>query len=366
MSSIIICSIARLFLFTLILVYTSCSKPDKESNKPPGVNAGPKQIISLPTNNTRLVGSAYDPDGKIIEWHWAYISGPSSFTLEHSNSPIALVSNLVKGSYVFELTAKDNGGLIVKNRIIIDVGHPPIAKAGADMNLIGSCSSVMEKVLVDPSGSSDLDNDITSYNWRQISGPKQVNLTPTLFPKTQVKDLGIGKTAIELSVIDGIGLISKDTIWIDVSASTSEYELDMQVLASYMFLPKLEICPWECYYADLVSISTNFQLPSLGQMSIRIQEETDTSRISYNVISNYSSFRLSNTFYASGMNSSFKFKELIRQGGGSFSGTISLNSGSALACNDNIFTTLPPLTVTGTLDTTTKNVTMRIKGKFLF
>ena len=202
------------FLVTLILVYTSCSKPDKESNKPPVVNAGPKRIISLPTNSTTLNGSAYDSDGKIIEWHWSNISGPSSFTLAHSNSPIALVSNLVKGSYVFELIAKDNSGLTAKNRVIIDVGHSPIAKAGADMNLTASCTSVMEKVFVDVSSSCDPDNDITSYYWRQISGPKQVNLTPTLFPKTQVKDLGIGKTALELSVLDAIGLISKDTIWI--------------------------------------------------------------------------------------------------------------------------------------------------------
>ena len=366
MSSIIISRFARYFLLTLILGYTSCTDKNKVINRKPVVNAGPKQIIGLPTNNTMLDGSAsIDSDGKIIEWHWSKISGPSSFTLAHADSPITLVSNLVKGSYVFELSAKDDGGLTATNRVIIDVGHPPIANAGADAIFIASCTSVLEKVLVDGSGSSDPDNDISSYFWRQISGPKQVILTPGL-SQTQVWDLDIGQTAIELSVSDAIGLISKDTIWIDVSSSTSGYELDMQVLTKYIFLPNYEICPWECRYRDLIDISTNFRLPSLAQMSINISEETDTSWLSYDVISSLSSFRLLNTLYASGTNSSFKFKELIRKGGGSFSGTISLTSGSALACNSNVFTTLPPLTVTGTLDTTTKNVTMRIKGKFLY
>ncbi|MEO7293388.1 MAG: hypothetical protein ABIW34_09820, partial [Ginsengibacter sp.] len=59
-------------------------------------------------------------------------------------------------------------------------------------------------------------------------------------------------------------------------------------------------------------------------------------------------------------------KKLIQQGGGAFTGNFNITDGSAKFCDDNIYKSLAPLLVTGNLDTATKKVTIRIKGKTFF
>jgi hypothetical protein len=78
-----------LFILSTLLtgIFISCKKEKscescKENNKPPIALAGPDQVITLPTDSISLDGSASnDPGGKISEWLWKKISGPSSFTI---------------------------------------------------------------------------------------------------------------------------------------------------------------------------------------------------------------------------------------------------------------------------------------------
>ncbi len=54
-------------------------------NKPPTANAGPDQVITLPTDSISLDGSASsDPDGTISERLWTKISGLASFNIKSS------------------------------------------------------------------------------------------------------------------------------------------------------------------------------------------------------------------------------------------------------------------------------------------
>jgi hypothetical protein len=69
-----------------------------------------------------LDGSASnDPDGRIIGWQWAYISGPLFFGIVNANHPKSQLNNLSAGIYLFELKVTDNEGLSARDTVQISV-----------------------------------------------------------------------------------------------------------------------------------------------------------------------------------------------------------------------------------------------------
>src|SRR4030095_13018803 len=212
-----------LFLPVFIAVmYFSCQKEIScetciEGSKPPIAVAGPDQVITLPTDSVSLDGSASnDPDGRISEWLWTKISGPASFNIVHANDSVTKVKNLVAGVYRFELKVTDDGGLIAKDTVQVTANNlanrPPVANAGADTSIALPANSVT----LDGSGSSDPDNNITTYTWTKISGSSSFNITNANAVQTQVADLVEGVYQFELKVTDASGLFSRDTMWITV------------------------------------------------------------------------------------------------------------------------------------------------------
>jgi Tol biopolymer transport system component len=208
----------------MITTFFSCKKEKscegcKENNKPPTAIAGPDQVITLPADSILLDGTASsDPDGTISEWLWTKISGPASFDLISNTSALTIVKNLVVGVYFFELKITDNGGLSDKDTIQIainnpgQINRPPVANAGADQTITLPVNSVT----VDGSGSTDPDNNITSYLWTRIDGPSPFVISNANSVQTQITNLIIGNYRFELKVTDADGLFAKDTVQITV------------------------------------------------------------------------------------------------------------------------------------------------------
>ena len=123
-------------------------------------------------------------------------------------------------------------------------------------------------------------------------------------------------------------------------------------------------CYYHCSYYDYTSIQIQFDFPSIGQFNFYTQEYADTASAS-DVHTTSMSLYGDNGPGVNGT-SSINFKKLIQKGGGSFSGTLKIEQGSAQNCNQNIYTNLNPLTVTGSLDTTAHTISLTIKGKTYF
>ena len=219
--------LAAYVLLAGVLVHLSCKKEYScescsEKNKPPIANAGPDQVITLPTDSVSLNGSSSnDPDGKISEWLWTKISGPASFTIINPTDSTTKVKTLVTGTYLFELKVTDNGGLSAKDtmRIIVDAvatnNHPPIANAGLDTTITLPSNTIN----LDGSRSTDPENNITSYAWTKISGPSSFNIANANAVQTQVTNLVEGDYKFELKVTDAGGLFSKDIVQVIVNAA---------------------------------------------------------------------------------------------------------------------------------------------------
>jgi hypothetical protein len=115
------------------LMICSCKKDDvcegcqtnppiNQPNIPPVAFAGVDQTIDLPKDSVQLYGTASnDPDGKLTNYKWSKISGPSSFIIVNADSVLAKATHLVKGVYHFELTVTDSLGLMDKDTVIVTV-----------------------------------------------------------------------------------------------------------------------------------------------------------------------------------------------------------------------------------------------------
>jgi len=219
--------ILSFFFISAILIFYSCKKEYScencaGKNKPPIANAGPDHVITLPTDSVLLNGSnSRDPDGIISSYLWTKISGPSSFNIVKPTDSITKLKSLVVGTYKFELKVTDNGGLSAKDTTQVIVNdppqpnRPPIANAGADQTI----SLPTNTITLNGNGSTDADNNITSYAWSKISGPSSFNIVNANIEQTQVANLIEGVYQFELKVTDAGGLFSTDTVKISVNFS---------------------------------------------------------------------------------------------------------------------------------------------------
>ncbi len=214
-----------LMVFVLLeLVNISCKKERscegcKELNKPPIAIAGPDQVITLPADSILLDGrNSSDPDGTISNWLWTKISGPASFNIIKQSDSITKVKALVVGTYQFELTVTDNDGLSSKDTVRVIVNdplipnRPPVANAGMDQSITLPANTIT----LNGNGSTDPDNNITSYLWTKISGPSLFSIANASAIQTQITNLTEGIYQFELKVTDAGGLFSKDSIQIVV------------------------------------------------------------------------------------------------------------------------------------------------------
>jgi len=193
------------------------------ANIPPTASAGPDKSTTLPVNSVSLNGSGNDADGNIVSYQWTKISGPSTFTIVTANAASTDVTNLVEGTYQFQLTVKDNKGdagastvHVIVNKAttnnVVTTGVAPVASAGNDTTLIFPDNSVT----LEGTGTTS-DGSIESWQWSQVSGPSASTISSANTASTVVNNLVEGTYQFELTIRDDGGLVGKDTVNVTVA-----------------------------------------------------------------------------------------------------------------------------------------------------
>ena len=224
---------------------------------------------------------------------------------------------------------------------------------------------------LDGKGSSDPDNNITHYLWTKISGPSTGTLRTLINGRANLENIVVGQYVIELIVIDTKSLSSKDTIVINVEWQPKEYNLDLNINGIYNFIDNYQDCfyyyyYYPCSYYDYTTIEGKGNFSSSEQFSAYVFENADTVNSS-DIHYTHLTLQLgNNNNIVTYGTCSINFKKLIQQGGGSFSGSMAINGGSAQSCNPNIFNGLPALLLSGSLDTTTHTINLNIKGRVYY
>ena len=198
-----------------------CREPSIISNESPTADAGPNQTVSEGQTVLLSGSNSTDPDDGIVSYHWVQIGEPSvNLSNPDTKQPnfIAPGVGAEGASLTFELTVTDQSGDQGQDTCIvniIDLNEPPQANAGADQ-------TVDEGVIVTLDGSSslDIDGNIESYSWDQVSGPAVTLLNATTdqptFTAPNVDSDGVSLT-FNLTVTDTGGLKNTDSCIVNIT-----------------------------------------------------------------------------------------------------------------------------------------------------
>jgi hypothetical protein len=199
-------------------------------NKSPVVNAGADRVLTLPANNINLVGSASDPDGKIVSQQWEKIAG-GTLSANDFRSMALTVSGLVEGSYTFRLTVQDDQGATASDEVVVVVrgesgaaNKNPIARAGGDVSLTFPENST------ELMGSGiDEDGSVSSYLWTKVSGGS-ATWSEATSPVLKVSGLSVGTYQFKLTVKDNEGAIGEDVVAIVVRPAAQQDQENVEII----------------------------------------------------------------------------------------------------------------------------------------
>jgi hypothetical protein len=191
----------------------------------PVANAGPDQTITAPSNSVNLNGSASnDPDGTITAFTWIMFSGQGSVTISNGNTATPAVTGLNPGTYVFQLTVKDNSGATNTDLVTITVkpnpvtpNQDPIANAGNNQTITAPVNSI----LLNGSSSFDPDGTITNYSWSEVSGPSTSTIAGNGTVSPTFSGLIVGTYVFQLQVTDNSGALNTDQISVTVQPAVA-------------------------------------------------------------------------------------------------------------------------------------------------
>jgi hypothetical protein len=190
-------------------------------NLSPVANAGPDQTVTEGVRVTLDGSNSVDIDDGIASYHWNQLEGvPVQLSDPNAVQPQFTAPDVdgSGGRLVFQLTVTDAGGLQGQATCIVNItwqNQPPVAHAGGDQQ-VGEGG----QVILDAGGSSDADDGIAAYQWRQVDGPA-VTLSDAgaSQPSFTAPDVGPEGASLvfRLTVSDQAGLQSEDDCIVTVT-----------------------------------------------------------------------------------------------------------------------------------------------------
>ncbi len=203
------------------------SQPDtviiSTENSPPAADAGADQAVYV-SDTVHLDGSSSsDADGDELTFKWSFTSKPSGSSAALSSvtkvNPTFVVD--VVGSYIVQLIVNDGTVNSQPDTVIISTENsPPAADAGDDQTVEEG-----DMVALNGLNSTDPNDNIISYSWKQTGGVK-VNLTNPNEAEANFIAPSVGTEPemliLQLTVIDAEGLQDIDTCAVQVTKAVSK------------------------------------------------------------------------------------------------------------------------------------------------
>ncbi|HXB33669.1 MAG TPA: hypothetical protein VNV35_09615 [Puia sp.] len=186
----------------------------------PVVSAGSNQTITLPTNSVTLAATASETGGgTIVSYKWVQLSGPSVSTIASSGAATTLVSPLVQGVYVYQITVTDNSGVTASDVVVVTVNAAvvpglPVVNAGNDQTItLPTNSTTLTATAAETNGT------IVTYKWVQLSGPSISTIVSSGSASTVVNGLVAGVYTYQITVTDNSGVTATDVVKVTVNSA---------------------------------------------------------------------------------------------------------------------------------------------------
>ena len=180
-------------------------------NLAPIANAG-KDQIQLLGKPIQVDGTASkDDDGKIVRYEWSQQSGPNEAMIVNAKSAKTEIRQLRAGLHQFRLQVYDNDGASTDDSVFVRVNTPPSAEVEDDRTIFLPQNSVELTGL-----GKDADGHKVRFLWRQISGPRTVEINDPNQARIKISNLIEGSYVFRFHVFDQFNAIATDSIKIIV------------------------------------------------------------------------------------------------------------------------------------------------------
>ncbi|MBX2925308.1 MAG: T9SS type A sorting domain-containing protein [Chitinophagaceae bacterium] len=192
----------------------------QEIPTPPVAEAGTNQTITLPLNTVTLDGSKSSASSgyTIKTYAWSKLSGPSGGTITTPSGKTTTVTDLVAGTYVFQLKVTDSNGGTNTDTVTITVDTASTSTVVANAGSDATVTLPTRSTTLDGSKSTvGTGNTIKSYSWSKVSGPANSgDLSSATSSKPPVSNLVPGVYVFQLKVTDNTGKSATDNVTITV------------------------------------------------------------------------------------------------------------------------------------------------------
>ncbi|TQV82812.1 PKD domain-containing protein [Aliikangiella coralliicola] len=197
---------------------TSDSLPDsvtvsvEDPNNPPVADAGPDQPYKR-NQTLQLDGSASsDRDGDPLTYRWSVVEPDVTDNIQLSNENDVTPNVIISDSQNYRLQLIVNDGKVDSAPDFVELkldNTKPVADAGEDI-----CDTVGVTIMLSGAGSSDLDGDPLTYQWRIVEAPigSSSALSDSQIVNPSITFDTAGRYVIELVVSDGVVLSEPDTL----------------------------------------------------------------------------------------------------------------------------------------------------------
>lgn len=199
------------------------------------VVTGPVAVIRNPglvtaTSATLDASASYTATGRTIsKWQWNYISGPKNYVIQNSLSAITKVSNLVNGTYTFQVKVSDASGS-GSGRVTFTV-NLAAATVNAVINGPSSIAFPADSVILDGSSSTSSNGNLT-YNWAVISAPAGYVLGSNVASVFKISKMNAGIYKIVLTAKNATGQQDTDTATVSVNPASEMVQAIIHAFAS--------------------------------------------------------------------------------------------------------------------------------------
>ena len=187
------------------------------------VSAGPDVSVPLPVTSIQIKGVATVQGETVASCKWKQVSGPNTANMTNSGTIAPTVSNLVAGSYVFEVDMTSTSGKSVSDQMTLTVNAAAVttvftANAGPDVfitlptnswKIVGTC--IVKGVT------------ISTCRWKQVSGPSASNISGGGSISPVVSNLIAGTYIFEVDITSTGGLTATDQMMLKVNPASASY-----------------------------------------------------------------------------------------------------------------------------------------------